>query len=212
MVSGIATPLFPVISINLAISADGKISSVSRRPSGWTSDADHQRLKSLRNDADALLVGRGTLDADRMTLTAPTNPWRCVVSRSGRFDPAHPLFHTPGGPIHLLGTENHPSRIPGTILHSGDLSTFLQSLASSGIRHVHCEGGGELIRELAALDLIGIIHLTWAGHTLFGGQAAPTLTGIPGDFLPASREFELIDFQPLEAEGECFLSYRRTGR
>ncbi|WP_035613931.1 dihydrofolate reductase family protein [Haloferula sp. BvORR071] len=202
----------PTISINFAISADGKISSAAKRPSGWTSAADKARLKQLREGADALIVGRGTLEADRMTMAAPANPWRCIVSRSGRLDPAHPLFHSPGGPIHLLITDSEaeaPS-IPGIAIHRGSLGDFLTELSAAGIRHLHCEGGGELVRELATQDLIDEIHLTWAGHTLFGGREAPTITGIPADFLPASRGYELTHFEPQPDTGECFLSYRRV--
>ncbi len=202
----------PHLSINFAISADGKISSAAKRPSGWTSAADKARFKQLREGADALLVGRGTLEADRMTMTAPGNPWRCVVSRSGRFDPAHPLFHTSGGPIHLLATEGEAMEIPGATVHHGKLADFLAELSAAGIRHVHCEGGGKLVRELAAMDAIDEIHLTWAGHTLFGGREAPTLTGSPADFLPASREYELVAFEPQPEVGESFLSYRRLVR
>ena len=199
----------PRISINFAVSADGKITSVGKRPSGWTSKEDHARLMKLREGVDALLVGRGTLDADRMTMKAAGDPWRCVVSRSGRFDPEHPLFHSPGGPIHLLGTEDEPPALPGATVHTGSLGGFLEELAAAGIRKIHCEGGGELVRALAAMDAIDEIHLTWAGHTLFGGREAPTITGVPGDFLPASREFELVEFDPRPEIGECFLSYRR---
>ena len=199
----------PRISINFAISADGKISSAAKRPSGWTSAEDKALLKKLRVGADALMVGRGTWEADCMTLTAPGDPWRCVVSRSGKFDPAHPLFHTPGGPIHLLATEDEAPAIPGTTGHTGSLADFLTSLATSGIHRLHCEGGGELTRELAALDAIDEIHLTWAGHTLFGGRGAPTISGVPGDFLPASRAYELVEFDPRPDTGECFLSYQR---
>lgn len=200
----------PHLSINFAISADGKISSAAKRPSGWTSAADKARLKQLREGADALLVGRGTLEADRMTMTAPGNPWRCVVSRNGGFDPAHPLFHTPGGPVHLLVTGGEPREIPKVTWHRGSLAGFLTELAAAGIRRLHCEGGGELVRELAAMDAIDEIHLTWAGHRLFGGREAPTVTGIPGDFLPASRQYELVTFEPRPEAGECFLNYRRT--
>lgn len=201
----------PWISINLAVSADGKISSVSRRPSNWTSAEDHARLKELRRGTGALLVGRGTLAADRMTLTAPGNPWRCVVSRSGRFDPDHPLFHTPGGPIHLLATEGEAPDMPGCQGHRGSLVEFLATLHASGIDRVHCEGGGSLVKALAELDAIDEIHLTWVGHTLFGGAKAPTLTGVPGEFLPASRRYQLDVFDPRPEYGECFLTYRRTG-
>jgi hypothetical protein len=62
---------------------------------------------------------------------------------------------------------------------------------------------------LAELDAIDEIHLTWAGHTLFGGRDAPTLSGTPGGFLPASREYELTGCDPCPEIGECFLSYRR---
>jgi 2,5-diamino-6-(ribosylamino)-4(3H)-pyrimidinone 5'-phosphate reductase len=200
------------ISINFAISADGKISSVAKRPSGWTSKEDHVRLLELRKGADALLVGRGTLEKDRMTMKAPGDPLRCVVSRGGRFDPAHPLFHTPGGPIHLLVTEGDAPEIGGAKVHTGSLAAFLETLAGLGVRRIHCEGGGELVFALAELDVIDEIHLTWAGHTLFGGREAPTLSGIPGDFLPASREYELTEFDPRPETGECFLSYRRKAQ
>jgi riboflavin biosynthesis pyrimidine reductase len=202
----------PVISINFALSADGKISSVAKRPSGWTSKADHTRLLELRKNADALMVGRGTLEADRMTMKAPHDPWRCVVSRGGEFDPGHPLFHTPGGPVHLLATEGAGREIPGATLHRGSLAGFLTELAGRGVRHLHCEGGGDLVFSLLKLDAVDEVHLTWAGHTLFGGRGAPTLSGVPGNFLPASREFELSDFDPRPESGECFLSYRRQAQ
>lgn len=206
--------LRPWISTNLAISADGKISSVDRQPTGWTSREDHARLLDLRRSADALMVGRGTLESDRMTLTVPgksTQPLRCIVSRGGQIDPDHPVFRKPGGAIHLLVTEggSRPAAVDATI-HRQDLAGFLAALASEyGVKQLHCEGGGSLIRSLAELDAIDEFHLTLAGHTLFGGVMAPTATGIPAGFLPNALEFEISRFDPQPASGECFLSYRR---
>ncbi len=205
----------PWISTNLAVSADGKITSADRRPSGWTSPADHARLLKLRESADALIVGRRTLEADRMTLIVPGKafqPLRCLVSRSGGIAPDHPLFHKPGGPIHFLVTgKSHVAPPPGTTVHHGSLAGFLETLASDlGVKHLHCEGGGGLIRSLAEMDAIDEFHLTLAGHTLFGGADAPTATGIPADFLPSSRDFTLSHFEPRPDLGECFLSYRRV--
>lgn len=202
----------PRISTNLAISADGKISSDPPRPSGWTSNADHARLLELRQNADALLVGRGTLDFDRMTLTIPgkaVQPLRCIVSRTGKIDPKHPIFDKPGGEIHLLATEKIGDvSISGVTLHRQSLLGFLEELgAKYHVGHIHCEGGGGLIRELAALDVIDEFHLTLAGHTLFGGLGAATATGIPAEFLPKSTSFEISHFEPRGAE--CFLSYTR---
>lgn len=204
----------PWISTNLAVSADGKISSVRHRPSGWTSAADHARLLELRKNADALMVGRGTLETDRMTMRVPgksPQPLRCIVSRSGKITPDHPVFHSEGGAVHLLVTENAQSGdIPGAVIHRKTLDAFLETLARElGVNHLHCEGGGGLIRSLAELDAIDEFHLTLAGHTLFSGAAAPTATGIPAEFLPHSRFFTPSDFRPMPESGECFLSYRR---
>lgn len=204
----------PRISTNLAISADGKISSSPPRPSGWTSAADHARFLELRENVDAILVGRGTLDADHMTMIvrgAAKPPLRCIVSRSGKLDLDHPIFRTAGGEIHLLVTgDSTESANPQVTVHRQSLLDFLYTLAADHqVGKLHCEGGGQLIRELAALDAIDDFHVTLAGHTLFGGLEASTATGIPAEFLPKSAEFELTHFEP--QGGECFLTYTRRG-
>jgi riboflavin biosynthesis pyrimidine reductase len=168
------------------------------------------------------MVGRGTLTLDRMTLTVPADgsptlrqPLRCVVSRTGVISPEHPLFSKAGGAIHLLVTGVPPPPPPvdlpaGVTVHCQSLLEFLARLASTyAVARLHCEGGGELIGSLAALEVIDEFHLTVAGHTLFGGRKAPTATGIPGGFLPISNSFELTHFEPRPDLGECFLSYRR---
>ena len=73
----------PKILINFAISADGKIGSSQKGPSRFTSKADLDRLLQIRLRADAILVGRGTLEADEMSMTIPPElnpskqPLRC---------------------------------------------------------------------------------------------------------------------------------------
>jgi 2,5-diamino-6-(ribosylamino)-4(3H)-pyrimidinone 5'-phosphate reductase len=216
-------PPRPHVALNFAISADGKISTRAGIPSGWTSAEDFERFLQLRLSADALLVGRGTLEADRMSLTIPPRlgparqPLRCVVSGSGRLNPEHTLFSTPGGPIHLLVSNPSPDFDPtfwqgkGVHLHAGTLAEFLQTLRRDcGVERILCEGGGTLVRALAELDAIDEIHLTWAGHTLFGGHDAPSLSGRPGDHLRHSLGFELVNFEPAPQTGECFLTYRRS--
>lgn len=213
----------PRILINFAITADGKTSTVSKDPAHFTSKADLRRLLEIRKRADAILVGRATLEADQMTMTIPAEldprrqPRRCVVSRSGGFDPGHKLFHSDGGPIHLLATEPGadfdagPFQRLGATVHTGSLPDFLHRLRTEHeIRTLLCEGGGSLVRSLAELDAIDEINLTFAGHTLYGGQGAPTLMGTVPDYLPRSLEFELAHFEP-QADGELFLTYTRDG-
>jgi dihydropteroate synthase len=199
------------VVVNLAITADGKISTTEKSPSHFTSKKDLQRLMEIRTQADAILVGRGTLEADQMTMTANGHrPWRCVISRSGDFDPEHPLFHTEGGPRHLIvGPEAEVNELPATI-HRGNLADFINEIqCHPSVNTLLCEGGGSLLRELFELDMVDEINLTWAPHTLFGGKDAPTLTGLPGDFLPASRHYQLSKMEKYE-DDEVFLTYHRS--
>lgn len=206
----------PRVSVNLAISADGRISDVRRRPSGWTSGRDHQRLLDLRRGADALMVGRATWIADQMTMRIPGDspqPLRCIISRHGDLPASHPIFQSPGGDIHVLCTEGMPDKPmpPGTEIHMGSLESFLHALAENhDVRRIHCEGGGYLVSELLRIHAVDELHLTIAAHTIFGGQSAPTATGIPDKFqLPESTFLLLDSFEPDESLGECYLTYRR---
>jgi riboflavin biosynthesis pyrimidine reductase len=78
--------------------------------------------------------------------------------------------------------------------------------AEYGVKSLVCEGGGALLRSLATADLLDEIHLTLA-PVLFGGAAAPTLTGLPGDFLPKPLEFRLAKMEALG--DECLLHFKR---
>lgn len=203
----------PKITANLAISADGKISDILGRPSGWTSAADHARLLELREAPDAIIVGRRTLIADNMSLGVPgrtIQPLRCVVTSEGKIPTEHPVFHRPGGKVHILCTKSLPNDLPPeVVLHQGSLSWFLGQLAAEhSVRHLHCEGGGELVRSLMELDAIDTLHLTLAGHTLFGGGSAPTLSG-QLRWIEESLPFHIAGFSIPDATGECFLTYIR---
>ncbi|MEN8869609.1 MAG: dihydrofolate reductase family protein, partial [Akkermansiaceae bacterium] len=78
-----------------------------------------------------------------------------------------------------------------------------------GITTLLCEGGGRLVKQLFELDVVDEINLTWAPHTLLGGEGAPTLTGLPGDFLPSSRHYELAGMITQQND-EVFLTYYKS--
>jgi riboflavin biosynthesis pyrimidine reductase len=77
-----------------------------------------------------------------------------------------------------------------------------------GVAHLHCEGGGALMRMLIEEIGVDYIHLTWAAHTLFGGKKSATLTGRPELPMLQSQHYELTCFEPLIEHQEVFLSYQ----
>lgn len=206
----------PLITANFAISADGKVAPGRNTGSGFGSARDKERLLSLRETSDALVVGRGTLVADNMGMGGG---FARVIAGFRGFPPADlKVFTTPGGPVHVLtgkdAQENarvalgdlatiHPIDSPA------DLPESLVALArDQGWCHVHCEGGPTLFRQLLSDGLVDKLHLTIV-PVLFGNHDAPTLLGGPlTDPLPASIPLRLATSEFVE--GEAFLTYERV--
>jgi 5-amino-6-(5-phosphoribosylamino)uracil reductase/2,5-diamino-6-(ribosylamino)-4(3H)-pyrimidinone 5'-phosphate reductase len=175
------------------------------------------------------MVAKGTLQKDRMSLGLPDQmlrnerlrrgaseePLRVIVSATGDIGLDLPIFQNPGAPIVLYTTTRMPSwkrtelESKVAIYEAGkdqvDLLYVMSHLFSRyQVRTVVCEGGPTLVRSLAKVDLIDRIALTIAAK-LFGGRSAPSLTGLPGDFLPASRHFRLVNNQI--GDNEFYLTY-----
>ncbi len=219
----------PRVSVNFAITWDGRISTRNRTPSDFSSKTDKRRLLEIRSQADAVLVGATTVAADRMTMGLPDAalrqarvergqapyPLRVLLSNSGRIDPAMRIFEADFSPIVIFSTHRMPSHVGAALtpkadlrLHPGktvDLKEMLRTLRHDfGVRSVDCEGGGRIFHALLVEDLVDEIHLTLCPR-VFGGAKAPTLTGVTGTFLPASVRCTLKE-TAVEA-GECFLRY-----
>lgn len=79
------------VALKLAVSADGMLADAFGR-SKWITGAEARRdVRMLRRQVDAVVVGRGTVEADdprlRFTPGDLQAPSRIVLSRSLRFDP-----------------------------------------------------------------------------------------------------------------------------
>jgi 2,5-diamino-6-(ribosylamino)-4(3H)-pyrimidinone 5'-phosphate reductase len=59
----------PHVTVNMAMTADGKVDTVDRRGARISTDADTRRVNALRAEADAIMVGGHTLLAEDPRLT-----------------------------------------------------------------------------------------------------------------------------------------------
>lgn len=209
--------LRPKISVNLAMSLDGKIATTAYTPARFSTKADFEKLLELRASADALIVGKGTLDVDTMSLMVPKEllkkgegaPKRCVISNTGNWCAEHPLFRSDFPEIILYTTGKTKVEIPNaTHVEDVSLEEVILDLYARGVRHLHCEGGGELIQSLFTLNLVDKLYLTWVGSKLFGGAKAPTITGKLGNTLASTKMLRLTSCVT-GSQGECFLEYDR---
>lgn len=221
----------PFVEANFAMTVDGKISTRSYAPTGFTSARDKRRLLEIRARGDALLVGRRTLETDNMAMALPARdlretrlregrtaePLRVIFSNGGDLDPRLKVFRTPGAPIVIFTTRAMPAvrrrnleriadvrveKRAGTV----NLAKALSVLASDyGVRDAICEGGPTLLRDMLEQNLVSRLHITFA-PLIFGGSEAPTLLG-PADrsCLPRSIPLRLERLEVVE--GEAFARY-----
>lgn len=224
----------PLVHAHFAITADGRITTHNSTPSLFTSPTDKARLHTVRAAHDAILVGRGTVAADSMSMRLsredlrarrvadgkPAEPLRVIISNTGALDPGWKVFRHRGSPIIVLSTRRMPvpdrdalAPLCDLRLWDADAVPLREALsmlrAEHGVRSLVCEGGGGLLRSLAAADLVDAIHLTVA-PVVFGGRGAPSLTGLAGNFLEDPRRFHIASIETMG--DECFLTLERCAR
>ncbi|MGB7589043.1 MAG: dihydrofolate reductase family protein, partial [Solirubrobacterales bacterium] len=212
----------PFVAMNFAATVDGRatISGVSG-PIG--SATDTAMLVGLRTRFDAVMIGAGTMRAERYgrpvgdqekrerreRLGLPHDPLMVIVS--GRLDLPWdaPLFTEGAGRVLIFtASEAEPPETATSVRvvrHKGsvDLAAALRHLRHDrGIRAVLCEGGPRLHAELQSHALADDLFLTIAPK-LVGGDAPRIIEGE----LPAIAPLELAWL--LEEDGELFARYTR---
>jgi riboflavin biosynthesis pyrimidine reductase len=212
----------PLVAMNFAATVDGRatIGGVSG-PIG--SATDTAMLAGLRRRFDAVMIGAGTMRAERYgrLVSDPEQRQRreriglppdlLMVIVSGRLDlPWDASLFTDGGGRVLIFTASDTEPPPTAtavqvVRHEGfvNLAAALRQLRQErGIRALLCEGGPGLHAELEGGDAVDDLFLTIAPK-LAGGDAPRIIEGE----LPQVAELELAWL--LEQEGELFARYRR---
>jgi len=219
----------PRVLVNFAMTVDGKVSTARLEPARFTSKHDKRRLLEIRALGDALLVGKNTVQTDRMSMGLPDEdlraarlergqaayPLRVVASNSGDISMELEIFKHQFSPLIVYSTSrmnpiNREKLNRRTDLHlceggKVDLEKVLDHLYQNyRVRTLVCEGGPSLARGLAEINAIDELFLTVAPF-VFGGMEAPGVLGKIGPFLPASRFYRLESMKVLSVE--CYLHY-----
>ncbi|MDT7650796.1 MAG: hypothetical protein QOI36_2202 [Pseudonocardiales bacterium] len=208
----------PYVRVNFVTSADGAV-TVDGRSGGLGSAADRQVFGLLRELADVVLAGAGTVRAEsyrgarRPTRGTDTPPPIAVVSGSADLDPASRLFTDTAVPPIVLTLDSAPlDRRERLAAAGGDVVVLerltpdlvLAELARRGLHRVLCEGGPALFGSLVAADAVDELCLTVA-PLLAGGPAGRIIRGPEGSH---PRPMDLVGV--LEDAGILLLRYRRA--
>ncbi len=213
----------PFVAMNFATTVDGR-ASIGGVSGPIGSATDTAMLAGLRNRFDAVMIGAGTMRAERYgsliasqekrerreRLGLPHDPLMVIVSARLDLPWDAPLFTEGGGRVLIFtASEAEPPETATSlrvVRHEGavDLSEAMRHLRHErGIRALLCEGGPRLHAQLEAADLVDDLFLTIAPK-LAGGEAPRIIEGE----LPRIAALELSWL--LEEDGELFARYGRT--
>ncbi len=208
----------PHVIVNVAMSADGKLSTRERRQVKISGVQDFNRVDRLKAGSDAVMVGIGTVLADDPSLTvkaeqcrdnrikrgADEQPVRIVVDSTARIPlDASVLRKGEGKRIIAVSRRADEEKIArleefATVIVTGedrvDLARLMDELGALGIQRLMVEGGGMLIAGLIEAGLVDEIY-TFIGNIVIGGKDAPTLADGQGFIL----ESEFCSLTLLEA-------------
>ncbi|HWI75169.1 MAG TPA: dihydrofolate reductase family protein [Baekduia sp.] len=222
LVASLGLRAAPRVVADMVATVDGR-AAIAGRSVALGHPADRALLRELRTEADAILVGTGTLAAEkyanllddeqrarRVAEGRPPHP--VVVTTSRRLDlpvDEAPIFDEPGVPILAFGEEGAaaPPAVGADfdyILLPAPLTPMavLAALAARGINGVLCEGGPSLLRRLVAERALDDLLLTVS--PLLAAGDAPAI--LEGDVLGDPARLRLREVH--RADDHVFLHYR----
>ena len=179
----------PRVILSAAVSVDGKIATV-QGDAGLSSRADRRRVHLLRSRADAILIGKNTLELDDPLLTARLaggrNPVRVILDSRGTISSGSKILRTSGSVPTIIAVTKRISeddmlrlrRSPAEVVVCGteevDIRALLADLHTRGIRLLLVEGGGIINWYFVKHGLADEVIVTVAPY-LVGGQSAASL-------------------------------------
>jgi diaminohydroxyphosphoribosylaminopyrimidine deaminase/5-amino-6-(5-phosphoribosylamino)uracil reductase len=194
----LAAGVRPYVTLKAAATLDGKIATAGGESQWITGEAARLHAMRLRAGHDAVLVGRGTQQADDPRLTvrglagsaARAKPARVVLDSRARIDLAARLLADDGARrIVVVGSAAPARRLRALTERGAEVlrcatprpqpAEYLPLLRSAGLRALLVEGGAQVHANLIAQGAPDELFLYIAG-CLIGDRDAPAWCGALG--------------------------------
>jgi diaminohydroxyphosphoribosylaminopyrimidine deaminase/5-amino-6-(5-phosphoribosylamino)uracil reductase len=215
----------PFVQLKIAVSGDGLIAPGDGAPRWVTGLEARQFAHILRAQADAILVGRKTVEDDDPELTcrlpglADRSPWRIVLDAAFRTQPSAKMLRTAERvPVTIFGNDGTPPAYPAgvetrRVAGDGegrlDLAAVLESLSADGVTRVLVEGGPTIAEAFLAADLVDEVVIG-RGTEVLGPRGRKPLGRRGLEALADTTRWQVADERML---GEDRLTvYRAAGR
>lgn len=184
----------PFVTLSYAQSLDGSISRRRGEPFAISGRETLKMTHALRAEHDAILVGRGTIQADdpQMTvrLAEGDSPRPVILDSRLTCPPGARIFKHPKAPWLVAGAGVDAGRVEsiegagGVVIPVSlgadarvDLTAALEALAERGVGRLMVEGGAEVITSFLEQGAADILIITIAPVLLGGLKGVGDLTG-----------------------------------
>lgn len=220
------------VSINMAMSMDGKIATAARGPVKLGSELDSRRMAEIRAEHDAVINGAATflaypkplhvvgedLVARRLALGKPAQPISAVVSsrleipfgtpwEKARETERWMFCGSEASEEAVRALEASGVKVWRSVQRRPEPEEILRAFADAGVKDLLLEGGGEFNASFLAKGLVDRVYLTVV-PILVGGAEAPTWCEGAGFVTGSFPRFRLADLR--NESGELFLEYERA--
>jgi riboflavin biosynthesis pyrimidine reductase len=231
--AGARTDSRPYLLLNMISTADGR-ATLDGRSGDIGEVADKALFLELRTAVDAVMVGAGTLRAERYRRLVRTErrrearrerglaeePLACIVSGRLALDSGIPLLADPDARVAILTSseaslsEDCAAEIEYVrAARDGvlDLPAAMAELHERfGVRTLLCEGGPHLGAQLLAEGLLDELFLSLSPKLAGGDAISETLRILSGPELDPPVSLDLVS--ALEHNSHLFLRYRVAAR
>lgn len=191
----------PFVIAKCGMSLDGRLTRRAGEGGWLTSPRARRQAMELRAQVDAILIGAETLRQDDPRLTTrgirgARQPWRVVLSRSGRLPRAAHLF-----------TDRFADR---TLIYRGKtLKWVLRDLGRREITSVLIEGGGDILGQGFDAELIDKVQFYLA--PLLTGGPVPAVGGKGASSTSEGAQLAEVKFEKIGRD-LCVAGYPAWGK
>jgi diaminohydroxyphosphoribosylaminopyrimidine deaminase/5-amino-6-(5-phosphoribosylamino)uracil reductase len=211
----------PFVTLKLALTLDGKVATATGDSRWVTGQAARQRVHQWRDEAEAVMVGSGTLLADDPQLTVRCGrseahePLRVVVDSLARTPPGAAVITgatparcliavTPQAPAERVTVLRAAGAEVAVLPEAGgrvDLGALLRLLGERDVMGLLCEGGPGLAAGLVAAGLVNKYRLFYAPR-LIGAEGLSAIGPLGLRLMSEARQLNL---EATEQVGEDLL-------